>query len=373
MLDATRLRVLVAIARHGSVTAAAQALNYAQPSISHHMARLEAETGAKLMERSGRGVRLTEAGRLLAERAQEILGRLDAAEAELAAHVGLRRERVRIAAFGSAIGTLVAPAGAALQAARLQASPVAARARSDRGDAGGSNSDPGPASGAGQASVVAVKGTRTGRAGLDIVVTQAEPADALRLLRIGEADVAVVFEYTSQDDGDTANAGAWPDGQDPGGDLRVRCLLDEPVYLLTRLAVPQARSAPDGERGDGEAARHAAAPLPTLADYATGRWIAGCEQCSAVLVRLCAQAGFSPDIAVSTDDYLAAQALVAAGFGTAVLPGLAVRSTRHPGVIVTELPGTRRRVLAATYGPSAESSASSRLIEALAEAASSTQ
>ena len=53
MLDATRLRVLVAIARHGSVTAAAQALNYAQPSISHHMARLESETGAKLMERAG--------------------------------------------------------------------------------------------------------------------------------------------------------------------------------------------------------------------------------------------------------------------------------------------------------------------------------
>ena len=43
MLDATRLRVLVAIARHGSVTAAAQALNYAQPSISHHMARLESD------------------------------------------------------------------------------------------------------------------------------------------------------------------------------------------------------------------------------------------------------------------------------------------------------------------------------------------
>src|ERR1022692_1769986 len=112
MLDATRLRVLVAIARHGSVTAAAQALNYAQPSISHHMARLESETGAKLMERAGRGIRLTEAGRLLAERAEEILGRLDAAEAELAAHIGLRQGRVRLVAFGSALGTIV-PAAAA--------------------------------------------------------------------------------------------------------------------------------------------------------------------------------------------------------------------------------------------------------------------
>ena len=105
MLDVTRLRVLVAVARHGSVTAAARALNYAQPSVSHHIARLEAETGTQLLERVGRGIRLTEAGQLLAERAEEIIGRLDSAEAELAAYVGLRRGRVRLAAFPSALAT----------------------------------------------------------------------------------------------------------------------------------------------------------------------------------------------------------------------------------------------------------------------------
>lgn len=68
-----RLRVLVAVARTGSVTAAAQELHYSQPAVSHHLARLEAETGAKLIQRVGRGIRLTEAGRLLAERAEEIL------------------------------------------------------------------------------------------------------------------------------------------------------------------------------------------------------------------------------------------------------------------------------------------------------------
>src|ERR1700684_355960 len=115
MLDATRLRVLVAVDRHGSVTAAAQALNYAQPSISHHIARLEAETGAKLMERAGRGIKLPDAGQLLASRAEEILGRLDAAEAELATHMRLRQDRVRVASFGSAIGPLVAEAAAALR------------------------------------------------------------------------------------------------------------------------------------------------------------------------------------------------------------------------------------------------------------------
>jgi len=113
MLDVTRLRVLVAVARCGSVTAAARALNYAQPSVSHHLARLEAETGTKLIQRAGRGIRLTDAGRLLAERAAEVIGRLDAAENELAAYTGLRAGRLRLAAFPSALGTIV-PAAAAL-------------------------------------------------------------------------------------------------------------------------------------------------------------------------------------------------------------------------------------------------------------------
>src|ERR671933_1532523 len=107
MLDVTRLRVLAALARHGSVTAAAQALRYAQPSVSHHLARLEAETGTRLFQRAGRGIRLTEAGRILAERAAEVFGRLDAAEHELAAIAGLAAGRVRLAAFPSAFATVV--------------------------------------------------------------------------------------------------------------------------------------------------------------------------------------------------------------------------------------------------------------------------
>src|ERR671919_460354 len=81
MLDVTRLRVIDAVARHGSVTAAAKELHYSQPSVSHHLARLEAETGAQLLRRVGRGIRLTPAGQLLADRAAEIIGRIDAAGA----------------------------------------------------------------------------------------------------------------------------------------------------------------------------------------------------------------------------------------------------------------------------------------------------
>lgn len=63
MLDVTRLRVIDAHARLGSVTAAAKELHYTQPTVSHHLARLEAETGAQLLQRAGRRVRLTPAGR----------------------------------------------------------------------------------------------------------------------------------------------------------------------------------------------------------------------------------------------------------------------------------------------------------------------
>jgi DNA-binding transcriptional LysR family regulator len=296
MLDVTRLRVLVAVARYGSVTAAAQALNYAQPSISHHIARLEAETGARLLQRAGRGVRLTDAGLLLAERAEEIIGRLDAAENELAAHVGLRQGRVRLAAFPSALGTLVPAA-----AARLEAETP----------------------------------------GMDLMLTEAEPPEALRMLRAGHVDVALVFRHYLQDED-----AAPPEADDEGA--RGRLLLDEPVALITK-------TDPGGP--------------PDLAAYADRRWIAGCERCRDCLLRQCAQAGFVPKIAFTTDDYVAVQALVAAGLGIATLPGLALRAARHPGICATPLPGARRHVFVMTYGEPPDPPATLRLIEVLASTA----
>ncbi|MGH3285610.1 MAG: LysR family transcriptional regulator, partial [Streptosporangiaceae bacterium] len=282
MLDVTRLRVLVAVARYGSVTAAAQALNYAQPSISHHIARLEAETGARLLQRAGRGVRLTDAGRLLAERAEEIIGRLDAAENELAAHVGLRQGRVRLASFPSALGTIVPAA-----AARLEAESP----------------------------------------GMDLMLAEAEPPEALRMLRAGYVDVALVFRHYQQD------ADPAPPGTDEEG-ARGRLLLDEPVHLVT----------PAGERDQGGAG--GAGSQPDLATYAKYRWIAGCERCRGYLVRQCGLAGFTPKIAFTTDDYVAVQALVAAGLGVTTLPGLCLRAARHPGICAVPLPGARRHVFA---------------------------
>ena len=115
MLDIVRLRILAAIAAHGSVTKAAKHLNYSQPAVSHHLARLEAETGARLVQRIGRGIRLTPEGEHLARRATEIVGRVEVAAAELSAMVGLRTGRVRLAGFQSALAAVIPHAAATLR------------------------------------------------------------------------------------------------------------------------------------------------------------------------------------------------------------------------------------------------------------------
>jgi hypothetical protein len=76
-------------------------------SVSHQLSRLGAATGVKLVQRVGRGIRLTPEGHLLANRATEILGRVDAATNELAAQVGLPTGRVRLAASASTLSTIV--------------------------------------------------------------------------------------------------------------------------------------------------------------------------------------------------------------------------------------------------------------------------
>jgi DNA-binding transcriptional LysR family regulator len=174
MLSLTGLKVLAAVARHGSVTEAAKELHYSQPSVSHHLARLEAATGAALLQRVGRGIRLTPEGRLLANRAVEILGRVDAAAVELAAQVGLRTGRVRMAGFQSVLSTIVPKAAAAL----ARAYP-----------------------------------------GIELGLVDVHPVEALRMLRAAEIDLALIFRY--------------PDTPAEEQGFRLVHLLDDPIYLVT--------------------------------------------------------------------------------------------------------------------------------------------
>ena len=174
MVTLVQLRVIDAVRRHGSVTAAAKELQYTQPSISHQLSRLEAQLGAQLLQRVGRGIRLTPAGRLLADRAAEIIGRVDSATAELSAVVGLNAGRVRLAGFSSVMSSLV-PQAAAVLAER--------------------------------------------HPGLELGLTDTHPEEALQQLRAGHVDVALIFRYD-----DTAPE---EDG------VRLTHLLDDPLYLLT--------------------------------------------------------------------------------------------------------------------------------------------
>ncbi len=81
-------------------------------------------------------------------------------------------------------------------------------------------------------------------------------------------------------------------------------------------------------------------------------------------------AGLTPKIAFTTDDYIAVQALVAAGLGVATLPDLALRSARHPGIATAPIRGARRHVFAMTYGEPPDPPATARLLDALRRAAS---
>ncbi|HWS33341.1 MAG TPA: LysR family transcriptional regulator [Actinoplanes sp.] len=109
-LNPWRLRLLAGLATHGTVRAVAQHANMSPSAVSQQLATLERETRTALLERTGRKVRLTAAGVLLAGRAREILAAMDAAEAELR---GLAEEpvgTVTLAAFQSAVHALAEPA-----------------------------------------------------------------------------------------------------------------------------------------------------------------------------------------------------------------------------------------------------------------------
>ncbi|MEV5691773.1 LysR family transcriptional regulator [Micromonospora globbae] len=284
MLNLVHLKVLAAVARHGSVTEAARELHYSQPSVSHHLSRLEAATGAKLVQRVGRGIRLTPEGLLLAHRAAEIVGRVDAAASELAARVGLHAGRVRLAANASTLSTIVPAAAAAL----AQAWP-----------------------------------------GIELSPIERHPVEALQMLRHGEVDVALVFQY--------ADAAVEED-------IRLLHIGDDSLHLLSRR------------------------PDDRLANHRDSAWIAGCDRCEAELRAACQREGFTPRITAHSDDIVVVQSLVAAGIGVATQPGLALQAHHRPDVHATEIPGCRRRIHAATYGEPPDPPAVAAVLAALTEA-----
>ena len=139
------------VSLRGSFSAAAQALAYSQSAVSQQIAALEREAGTRLVERDGRGVRLTDAGQALVRRADAILAELAAADAELAAIAGLRGGRVRVSTFASAATALLPAAVATFRADHPRSrssSPWSRRPRGRRRP--GRPGRPGPADPAGR-------------------------------------------------------------------------------------------------------------------------------------------------------------------------------------------------------------------------------
>ena len=174
MLDVRRMRVLREVALRGSFSAAADSLSFTQSAISQQIAALEREAGAVLVERSARGVRLTDAGAAVVRHAEGILARLAEAESELEAIAGLRGGRLRTSAFESVAETIM---------------PVAVAQFAQQ------------------------------YPGVELSMAMMEPEDSLVALRAGDIDLAV-----------TVGSGA-PGDRD--GDGVQHChLLEDPMYLV---------------------------------------------------------------------------------------------------------------------------------------------
>ncbi|MFJ8844071.1 LysR family transcriptional regulator [Streptomyces cyaneofuscatus] len=184
MIEARHLRVLRAVATTGSFSAAARELGCTQPAVSQQMKALESSAGTTLLIRTGREMRLTQAGEALVRHASGILAGLTAAEEEVAAIAGLRAGRVRLVSFPSGSSTLVPGALAALRAEH--------------------------------------PGTR-------VSLVEAEPPRSVGLLRDGECDIALAFRYGT-------TGGEWDD-------LVVRPLLTDRLIGL----VPDGHRLADAE------------------------------------------------------------------------------------------------------------------------------
>lgn len=277
--DVRRLRALEAVATRRSFSAAADDLGYTQSAVSQQVVALEREVGLTLVERGVRPVELTEAGRRLLRHAGPVFEHLATAEAELDAMRGLRTGRLRIAGFASAFATFLPRA-------------VAAFAR-DHPD-------------------------------VEVALRECEPPDALRLLRSGQVDLAVVYEW----EGSEQPVDRSLDVRELGEDLA--CAVLHPRHRLAR------RKAVRVERLAGERWIVPRVDGPAAAYRAT-------------LNRLWRAAGFEPQIAFETDDPGTAQGFVAAGLGV-VLVNQLILTAPHPGVAVRPLAegAAMRRIAAVT-------------------------
>jgi DNA-binding transcriptional LysR family regulator len=270
MMDVRRLRLLLELSRRGTVTAVAEALAYTPSAVSQQLAALEREAGVPLLDHVGRRVALTPAGAVLARYAGSVIAVLEEASAALAATRASLTGPLRIGAFPSAARAILPAALVSL-----------------------------------------------GRdhPGLELMVTELDPAAVPGALHAGAIDVALTFVYDYV-----------PAEPDPA--LETEPLLEEIVYLATC--------------DPGKA---------SIQDLCDTPWIAGSPDtlCHTMIIRACQASGFTPRIRHYADDFATVLALVAAGQGVSLIPRLGAIET-PPGVLLTALPARRRSSIACRRG-----------------------
>ena len=270
MLDPHRLRLLREFAERGTIAATAAALGYTPSAVSQQLAALEREAGTALLDRSARRAELTDAGRRLVEHAERILAMIEAAEADL---------------------SLAGPAGRVT----VTAFPTAAVAF-------------GPA---------LVRRVRA-HPGLTLLLRETQREEGLRLVRTGEADVALVADWSGRQ---TSADSARPGGT---GALRYYPLIRDPVVLV----LPRGHPAADPARP---------VDLEKLRDEP---WLAAPagEPSRQAVDRLLASTGGMPQAPWEFEGLSTILSLVARGIGIAVLPRLTL-AVGDRRVAVRELPG----------------------------------
>ena len=302
MIDVRRLQVLRAVVTSGSVTAAATNLGYTPSAISQQVAALEKEVGVPLLERVGRGVQATVAGRLLTDHAAIIGKHVAEAETALADLRAGRTGRIAIRYFATAGATLVPPAVAKL---------------------------------------------RRDHPGVQIDLKLTEPGDCDPLVEVEQGRADLTIAVLSPRDGTREHT---------RGAIRLVHLLDDPYRAVLPKAHPLTRKR--------------TLELADLADepWVVGEWPEGA--CLRLMLDACAAAGFSPSLAVESEDYATAQGFVAAGLGVSLIP-LTGLANRHPGVVVRKVrkPEPVRAIHAAVRESSLAQPALSALVMALKRAA----
>ena len=304
-IDSTELRILHTLSVTGSLTATAATLGLSQPAVSQRIKRVETRLAVPLIERSGRGIRLTTAGNILAEHGRTVVSEIDAALAAIDDLRGERAGTLRLVGFPSASATIVP---AIMRLLAVQAPEVALQYR------------------------------------------EAEPPEATEMLRDGEVDCALIFDYEG--------AAELPAGS---AFLPLWC---EEVHLVVSQDRASELSVATG--ATTEAATGAAVPV-RLNEFAADHWIAGCEKCRGHLLAAAHDAGFEPEIIQETDNVPAMVAMAAAGGAVALVPGLALAAARTlpEGAVVVALDPPRHRTIGLISMATANESPQVRLAKRL--------